>query len=831
MNQWFVDEFARSQGFEPFPWQDRMFESFLESDFPDDLTCDIPTGLGKTAVLPIWLMARKYLESIGGTIHPHLHRLAYVVNRRTIIDQATTELERICAFYQKEKWPISVTAMRGGLASTDKWYSLDRPAIIAGTPDMVASKLLFGGYGDSSYHRPIHAGLLGYRTLFVIDEAHLSQPLCELLKQVRQLQLNGSCQWFKPIKTMFLTATPTTCTRSITIGADDLQNTEVAKRLNAVRIIHTHKVSSKPDLRKRIIDTAISYANSDSRVLIYIRSPEFAIDIHTALSKKHQSVLLTGTIRGHERDKLLLDPVITRFREGTGGKTVYLVSTSAGEVGWDIDADYMITDSMPLDTEIQRLGRLNRRGNNPFASAHIVHLENKKPSEFDDICGRAYEKLTEWDNKSLSPSGMRVWVSTLGQVYYDLCAPKPACVDLTEYDIDAWSLTSIYDDLPGKRPLKWFIHGKDNEIPDTYLAWRNEVPLLAETNADLASWYKSCKPLAHELLRDTSERVRIELGKLANLMPDDYTVIDIDSCGVIRAITLLDLLKEEEIKKSIELHTIVLPSGDGLSDGGMLDVGEWSVGSKPSRDVYECNKPSCDGLYTDKRRFIMRVNDDDSCSLESFTGVVTEYETIKACYDAFPGSRLKRLSSDDKCLVIVTKKIEYTSSGVVLLSDHNTGVGREAESLCKIAGLPFEEVLRMAGDHHDDGKAAEIWQRAVRNPPGAEPIAKSIRGMDPSILGDRKNGVYRHEFGSYVGLPNCDDLIEYLVWSHHGNGRPHFKPGAIGPDGPMGKLNEVPSKFAKLQKKYGHWGLAILHAILCLADGRQSNDRQNTSQT
>lgn len=42
-------------GASPFPWQLELLRRFLKGDLPSAV--DIPTGLGKTAVLAIWLVA------------------------------------------------------------------------------------------------------------------------------------------------------------------------------------------------------------------------------------------------------------------------------------------------------------------------------------------------------------------------------------------------------------------------------------------------------------------------------------------------------------------------------------------------------------------------------------------------------------------------------------------------------------------------------------------------------------------------------------------------------------------------------------------------------
>src|SRR5262245_15656005 len=84
----FADAFARLTGNPPFPWQRRLYEEFAAGRFPP--SCNLPTGLGKTAVIPIWVVALANNPALP-------RRLVYVVNRRTVVDQSTREAERVRA--------------------------------------------------------------------------------------------------------------------------------------------------------------------------------------------------------------------------------------------------------------------------------------------------------------------------------------------------------------------------------------------------------------------------------------------------------------------------------------------------------------------------------------------------------------------------------------------------------------------------------------------------------------------------------------------------------------------------------------------------------------
>jgi CRISPR-associated endonuclease/helicase Cas3 len=155
----FRDTFTALTGNEKghFPWQWAMYQRFAMGDIPP--SCNLPTGLGKTSVIALWLIAlANHRDRIP-------RRLVYVVNRRTVVDQTTTEveklrdmiraadlfdsLERLCAIpLEEDESPLAISTLRGQFADNREW-SADpaRPAVISGTVDMIGSRLLFSGYG------------------------------------------------------------------------------------------------------------------------------------------------------------------------------------------------------------------------------------------------------------------------------------------------------------------------------------------------------------------------------------------------------------------------------------------------------------------------------------------------------------------------------------------------------------------------------------------------------------------------------------------------------------------------------------------------------------
>jgi CRISPR-associated endonuclease/helicase Cas3 len=67
------------------------------------------------------------------------------------------------------------------------------------------------------------------------------------------------------------------------------------------------------------------------------------------------------------------------------------------------------------------------------------------------------------------------------------------------------------------------------------------------------------------------------------------------------------------------------------------------------------------------------------------------------------------------------------------------------------------------------------------------------------------------------------EVVLHLVATHHGRGRPHFTieeaydPAATDQQNSV-VAAQVPQRFARLQRKYGRWGLAYLESLLRAAD-------------
>ena len=107
----FSDAFKSLTGNESYLWQTALYERFISSR-PDNISrsCNLLTGLGKTSIIAIWLLARQIYPSVP-------RRRAYIVNRRTVVDQTTEEVKR----YKKIRPDLAIRTLRGEFVDNREW--------------------------------------------------------------------------------------------------------------------------------------------------------------------------------------------------------------------------------------------------------------------------------------------------------------------------------------------------------------------------------------------------------------------------------------------------------------------------------------------------------------------------------------------------------------------------------------------------------------------------------------------------------------------------------------------------------------------------------------
>jgi CRISPR-associated endonuclease/helicase Cas3 len=867
--------FKSLTGNEPFPWQGALYKNFIEEKFPE--TCDLPTGLGKTSIVPIWLLP---LAAAPDRVP---RRLVYVVNRRTVVDQATDEalnlrknlasledlknkLAALCS--AKSDPPLAVSTLRGQFADNGEW-SADpaRPAIIIGTVDMIGSRLLFSGYGRGFKSRPLHAGFLGQDVLLVHDEAHLEPAFQNLLTEVEGEQKRS--REFRSFRVMELSATSRGGKEPFTLTDEDRNHPIVRQRIHAKKSLRMHPVDDEKNTADEIARIALGHADSGQAILVFLRKLDDLKVVEERL-KKHPVQRLTGTLRGLERDALAhQDEIFARFLPmpiaNSKQGTVYLLCTSAGEVGVNISADHLVCDLAPFDSMAQRFGRVNRfgTGNARVDVVHPATFDEKK--RVDESRKKTLELLRLLDG-SASPSA-------LGRLDSDarLAAftPPPPVRRTSDMLFDAWALTSIRGDLPGRPPVAEFLHGiAEWEPPQTQVAWRWDVELIKDkllTTYKHEDWLDDFPLKPHELLRDSSERVFKELERLASARkpPNNATKEEraqlakvnsqrkrrsvwlIDENDVIASLPLEDVV--ESGSATINGKTILLsPFAGGLSNGTLNGAVDFDPQLKSIYDVadewFDAPRSPAGGRSEELRPLRARDDSADASPRSKTDGmrlirelVIHESNDESAAPDTQPEAPriwtwyVRPRAADDP-------GSEFARFDQPL-DAHLQSAERHAKCIVEKLHLRTKEstAVVISAKWHDLGKARTTWQRSVGNAgyPKEPPLAKSARPMRWRDL----NGS-RHEFGSLLDLNDpgqtflvelqsqsqeVRELVLHLVAAHHGRARPHFLASETADLNHSSLASEqiattVLQRLSRLQRQYGRWGLAWLESLVRAAD-------------
>lgn len=874
----FSNKFELLTGSSPFPWQVALYQEFVAGKFPSSAT--IPTGLGKTSIVAVWLLALAKCPSMVP------RRLVYVVNRRTVVDQTTTEVERLrkalpdselagvfnalaamCALPlpEADASPLAISTLRGQFADNGEWCAdPSRPSVIVGTVDMIGSGLLFSRYSRGFKTRPLHAGFLAQDALIVHDEAHLEPAFQKLLDSIVAEQERGA--ELRKLRVIELTATSRIGSSQLvapfTLSDADRRNDTVVKRVNAVKRLSLVSLGHGEKLEAKLVSQLNGSVNERS-VLVFIRSVETAVKVAAELDKGERQgkvATLTGTMRGKERDELVSkNPVFQRFLPARDravnvkpeSGTVYLVATSAGEVGVNISADDLVCDLSTFESMAQRFGRVNRFGECDDSTVVVIH-----ESDFDAT--KPIELARDRTLALLRRLDLSANASALDGLPADervaAFSPPPAFRVATEIHYDAWSLTSIREAIATRPPVAPYLHGEAEWQPsETRVAWRKEIDVMrsaflihAYPPGDLLEDFP-IKP--HELLRDTTKRVFASIKKAVERIAKEHRgkltdefaawVVDADNYMVLVPLSRF-LTGDERIAAALESTlgdaTLILPESLGCIENGLLE---------PSADS---NDADVADIVGHRIRVLSRIPTISATHLDAGFRLVRAIDT-----------RLGEEGGDDSegeagrywlWLEQESRTIKQSSparTAASSLFDHSSEVAANAaaiaakllpNALSSASGdLDLGRCVVIAARLHDLGKNRRQWQHNLGNldydPEKPKTIlAKTAPGMRSRNVAEH----YRHEFGSLRdGSGNADfialsvlerDIVLHIVATHHGRARPHFALNEIFDytvdvsafDHLPMLAAQISRRFARLQNRFGRWGLAWLESLLRAAD-------------
>ncbi|MFT4099649.1 MAG: DEAD/DEAH box helicase [Burkholderiaceae bacterium] len=504
-------------GFTPYGWQLRV----AVDGMPDVLP--VPTGLGKTEVALAWAW-RLLVDKKPEPLH-----LVVCLPMRSLVTQTVQRLKTYFDALKvtKPEIDVDVHQLMGG-AIEDQWVRQpDKPWVLVGTQDQLLSRALNRGYAMSRFEWPVHFGLLNNDCRWIIDEVQLMGPGLWTTSQLDWMRRKRFPP-LKPCLTTWMSATVGSSFLSTTdrtreeLGEASPEQVAFERKLTTTlendQYLQWWRDARRPvewwqptasdakttGAKKRgsvksgaVTPEAIAKAVTEKHVagtlsLVICNTVNMARDVFRMLSSVDDKVLLTSRFRRedrarHEQRLLEFDANRKAGKLPKDDPGLICVSTQVIEAGVDISAHHLWTELAPWPSMLQRLGRLNRKGDDQDARAWVWETPkeggNKKverigPYEGSDI--ERAKKLVEAfaplsTTKSFSEAIAALNANKRREVLEAL-QPKPSPLPRA---LDVHGLFSTERDVHGGfTDVSAFVRGTDPDLDVTvfWRDWSGDVP-------------------------------------------------------------------------------------------------------------------------------------------------------------------------------------------------------------------------------------------------------------------------------------------------------------------------------------------------------------------
>lgn len=445
----------------PYPYQRRLADEGL----PDVLA--VPTGAGKTMAATLaWLYRRReHPDPAVRAVTPRW--LVFTLPMRVLVEQT---YGRIAGWLDGLGLAEEVGLYRvmGGEGRTDaRWrYRPEQDAIFVGTLDMLISRALNRGYGESRWAWPIDFGLFNAGTQWVFDELQLMGPALPTSRQLdalrRQIGSAAGC------RSLWMSATVDS-QRLRTVDNPDVGTVVelssadwaggLARRLEATKTVRRLDLPGKADARALAAAVADRH-RPGTRTIAVVNTVDRAVALDEALAKAAPDVprvLVHSRFRPRDRETVVArataDP-------DPGGPGLVVVTTQVLEAGVDVTATTLVTELAPWPSIVQRAGRCNRDGEADGATVWWFPPPQPAPYEQGELDAAAHA-LADIEGLSASPAGL---------AGIDVPAKDPLHPVLRRRD-----LLELFDTLPDLSgndvDVARFI--RESDEMDAYVAWRD----------------------------------------------------------------------------------------------------------------------------------------------------------------------------------------------------------------------------------------------------------------------------------------------------------------------------------------------------------------------
>lgn len=574
------------------------------------------------------------------------------------------------------------------------------------------------------------------------------------------------------------------------------------------------------------------------------------------------------------------------------------MSTQSLEVGADLDLAGLVTELASGPALAQRAGRVNRLGKRAKGPVTVIVpdgpvTDKTRSGPYSD---EELEKALAWVTaRAADPAGLAPWA--VRQFRPPAASQRRTLYQRPELG-DAWHWARTSDDLAAAPELGLWLSDSLQDETSVGIVVRDAMPVdpaeAVEFVRDLppSSWetfpvpFQTGHAILAELLDLGQAPVRVRGDNVASLgrrpsgrpdiRPGDVMVADSSaeiftrpadhgfSPQVVAAPSSADAADGVEASRRGRADDVLHHQPDPRPGSVVLRV-EWSpsherIAGIPAgaaafvRDSYIENFER----YTERTRrdalaeALASVGDETAGAARLLRGKVKHSDVIVRQVSE-GGARVvvvdrRRAVADEDLRQVFTPR----DGDPVLLSVHQQAVGARGRQVASALRLPpgLVNALRVAGEHHDDGKADRRFQvRRLGARGDGEPLAKSIPGKTVRQVqaqegdGGLPSG-WRHEqrsvVDSWAAVHDVADahpeLALRLIGTSHGRGRsgfPHTASELAGPEDTAdwralaaelfdaGAWDEL---IETTHTRYGVWGCAYLEALFRAADCQVSGE-------
>lgn len=416
----------------PNPMQEKMFERITSGDCA--ILLKAPTGSGKTEAVLVPALAG-LLD--GGSSH----RLFLVLPTRSLVDDQVQRVEKTLAHLSTEvARELALVVDTGSRSYRETWKGgkssgkhdrhLYDGDVILTTLDKFLYRFFSFGEPFKNYIFPLRIHYGAKKPLFCFDEAHTYEDVAftNFVNLVYTLAIE------KGHNVVVMTATmPQSYAEHlkflevldyVDVSANNQALSNFYQRSHEGKTLEYIPVDEK-DPVTTLIEQAKKHYQPGRRVIVTAELVKDAVDVYEQLRQQFgEDVLLY-----HGRIPDWVDGHLNRGRvniykelkwRNEADKGYLLVTTSAIEVGCDLNAHTIITELCNPDQLIQRSGRCNRKGDIPDARVIVVGNKIKEfLSDLDEEAQAAYiETLRAMNAKPLDRQAILAHLRLIPQMDY-----------------------------------------------------------------------------------------------------------------------------------------------------------------------------------------------------------------------------------------------------------------------------------------------------------------------------------------------------------------------------------------------------------------------------